>query len=304
MPATAVADQDTEAGEGADGEPAGPTWTIKADGVDHEVFGSEQGDDGVFLDHKAAKHVHELCSAGIHHQGNWQAERARDQQLLQQAQIEVQAANVRSSAVMRRMTELMSLPEDQLYQKIMELRQTWPQIQADAQTQAANVQAQATQQQLASYQADEQARQVEPILVDALAVEVQQYQADERFKTLTDDDLATVYQRLWNERHANNVFVFHQGQWYTNKQVVEEHLEYAARFRGKAVEGETRANEAKADNAAAVGQSGQKPPRQVGKAGSAPAGGKTHRRPDFSKVPLDEQADAADEWFEDQTFED
>jgi hypothetical protein len=246
-----------------------------------------------------------LLSAGHHHTNRWQEERQADRLAVQSAQQQLQAEQARGQALRDKLTEMVGASEEQMYKAMLELREQWPQIQAEADKAALQQQSAQDRRQLVQFQAQEQARILMPQLQKGLADYLTGYREDSRFEGLTQEDEMVVYRSLWDNRASNGVFVAPtpgNNQWNVNLDVVEKALGYVARIRQQQGTQQTATAAAAAQNQAIVQGGPQQPPPHVPARSSAP--GKVEIQvPDFGKLPIDQQTDAVDEWFEHEDFE-
>ena len=287
-------------------QPAEP-FTYQGDHQVHAIDGSKVGADGsVTIPKDQIPHVKNLLASGRYFTGSWQREQAAAKQSVQAANTERDSQKARADALVQKFEELMTLPEDATYEQILQFRQQWPQIQAEAASAGIKAQADADRQKLQQYEAQAQAREMLPKLATGLEDHMLEFTKEDRFTGLAKEDLQAIYNNLWNSRTQNSVFVQHEGQWYVNKPVVEKELMYAARFRRQEAATEKKKTAAKVANKAETVTGKKPPPVLTTKGGPQPKGkveGSVVDKILKETANLRDQTDAIDDWFKDEDFD-
>jgi len=278
-------------------EPPKP-FVYNADGQPHELEGSELRDDGVFVPRSSIHRLQSLTTAGHHHLANWQRERDADKQAVNNAKTEAAAEVEARAKITEQFEKLLSLGDDELYENLGKMRAQLPQIKADAERVALEARNRVDKERLAEFEAQEQWRGLEPKLQGGLETHILEYHKDERFKDLTQQDLVEVYKDLWQGRDQLKTFVEHEGQVYVNLPSVSDQMEKVARVRREAAVHEKKLAEAKATNKALTEES-KVPPAVSAKTGPAPSGQvRKSPRAEIEKLPIEDQARASDDWFD------
>jgi hypothetical protein len=294
--------QTLEGAEPPEGEP-GPVFEFTAEGQEHPIEGTEQGQDGVFFPNQTLPYLKNMLSMAYHHEHGWEAKQQETRQQMVSVLQREQAATARANSLQAKLVELVNAPEETMYEAVRELRAQWPEIQRQSETEALKAQTVQAQQKLAAVQTQQMVQQLVPRMAAGLANYVIAYGAeDPRFAGLDEADQRMVYDDLWANRQTNRVFQAENGEVYVNFPVVEKAMEYVARVRSQQSQQAQAAAAAARQNKATV-EGGPQPPPTVGQVGQGAVTGPVGGQPDFNKLPIEDQTDAVDDWFENEKFE-
>lgn len=261
-----------------------------ADGRSYPIDGALVGEDGVFIPTEQVPHAQQLMAAGRHHMTHWESDRAASQRQVDEALTLVESYKAQAEVIVRQYGELMGLDDEALLAQAEKFRAEWPATQAKSAAAFTEAQGRADKQRLQVLEQADEERRIAPLLVQGLERDLTALGEDPRFEALSQEDLRDVFAQLWQNLSTNQVFVQHDGQWYTNRPVIEQALQYAARLRRGQEKSATKKAAAKKTNEAVTG--GKKPPPHVSaKSGPAPSG-PVKKVKDYAKLPIQQQTQA------------
>ncbi|MHC4181567.1 MAG: hypothetical protein ACYSWU_29080 [Planctomycetota bacterium] len=267
-----------------------------ADGQPYPIDGSMVGEDGVFIPTEQVPHTQQLLAAGRHHLSKWHEERADSQRQVQEAQAIAQGYQAQVEVITKQYGELMALDDEALLVEAEKFRREWPATKARSEQAFLEMQSRADRTRLEQYEQAEAYRRIAPMLSEALDREITAFGADPRFEGLAHDDLVNVYAYLWQNAGQNQVFVEHEGQWYTNRPVIEQQLQYVARLKQGEAKSAAKKTAAKKTNKGVT--EGKTPPPVVSAKGGPAPTGKVQKAKDYSKLPLEDQTrEVLDDYF-------
>ena len=303
-----VAETSTDTDQQAEKEQSAEPFSYTGDGQSHVIDGSVVGEDGsVTIPKDQVPHIQTILANGKHHVGSWQRERDADRQAIQAANTERDAQIARADAIAGKLEDIAGLDENQLYEWAVKFQQELPAIQAQSAQAALEAQGKADKEKLASYEQQEYERQMLPQMEAGVKRYVDEYGAQERFQGLTEEDRTAVFNNLWGNWQAHNLFAADGGEIKVQLAKVEEAMMYAVKFRRQEAAKEQKTVEAVKVNEVETAKEVKKPPPVLStKGGPQPKGKVEGSIVDSIREKHDvfDQTDAADDWFDNEDFDD
>jgi hypothetical protein len=278
-------------------------FRFRADNADHEIPGSQAGEDGIFIPTESLPHVQQLFAAGVAANGSVRQRLTEASQREQSANVERDAARAESAAVLQHFQKLVAdslgKPWDQspAYDFLNNLAVNWDKLQADAKVIGMTKQNEARDRRLAEFEQKEQQSRLEPMIQSSIGNAVERYGqqhglpseiAQEVYKTLTSPEYRNhVVVTAGYDDPANGV---QRGQLALNHTFIAAEVErigkLVQRF-GTTSPQAKKIEAAKAQNAKA--EQKVKTPPTVGSKGT--------RAPQGNKMPTFKTEKEATEWF-------
>ena len=179
-----------------------PPFTYRADGQSYTIEGSKLGEHGMFIPAESVEEVQRLLAEGRAHSGSFRQRMAESDTREATANIRAEAAEAQTKALMDKIESLVNT-EGALEDFVMDQRNNWQVLKANAAAESIRVQGAADRARLEQYEKERQEAQQEPIMNGMLEDTILR---EGKAAGLSHERMVEIYQRYTDPRYRAIAF--------------------------------------------------------------------------------------------------